>query len=273
VTLAGAVVLYNPDNSVWDNINTYLSEVEVLYAVDNSEIYNEVLIEKIKNNSKIRYINNDRNLGIASALNIGARSALGNKYEWLLTMDQDSSFNDSSYFRAFDEYENKERIALFSPTHYQSQNSHRDNIINSFATIVMTSGNILNLKAYTAIGGFTEKLFIDEIDHDYCLRAILKGFSIIQCNIELKHTLGKPVYKNGKEITIHNNVRIYYITRNNLYIWKKYFIKFPVLILKRIRWYIEYAYNNISYSKKKSVTIKFMLKGFSHFACGRYGQL
>lgn len=273
MTLAGAVVLYNPEDKVLDNINSYLNEIDVLYAVDNSEIHNLSLVENLKNNPKVKYISNERNLGIASALNISAKLAHENNYSWMLTMDQDSGFPDSSYFRAFNEFPDKDNLALFSPTHYHSKKSFHGRVENAPATIVMTSGNILNLSAYSIIGDFNEKLFIDEIDHDYCLRAILKGFKIIQCNIELNHTLGKPVFKNGKEITIHNNIRIYYITRNNLYIWKNYFIKFPVLILKRIRWYLDYAYNNLVYSEKKSVTIKYMFKGLSHFIIGRYGQL
>ena len=34
----------------------------------------------------------------------------------------------------------------------------------------MTSGNLLNLKIAEKIGDFEEKLFIDEVDHDYCYR-------------------------------------------------------------------------------------------------------
>ncbi len=273
MSIAGVIVLYNPDNSVWNNINTYLSEVNVLYAVDNSDVLNIELVDLLKNNPKIKYSNNGRNLGIASALNVGAKLALEKNYEWLLTMDQDSSFIDNSYFKIFDEHENKDRLALFSPTHVQSKNGIEGNVKKSFVSIVMTSGNVLNLNAFSIIGGFNEKLFIDEIDHDYCLRAILKGYNIIQCNIELKHKLGNPVYKNGREITIHNNSRIYYITRNNLYIWKKYSLKFPTLVLKRIRWYFEYAYNNLYYSKNKTTTLNYMFKGISHFIRGRYGQL
>ncbi len=271
--LAGVIVLYNPNKSVWDNINSYLSEIDVLYAIDNSDVPYFELVELLNNTLKIKYINNGKNLGIASALNIGAKLALEKNYEWLLTMDQDSSFTDDTFFKVFDELENKESLALFSPTHIQSEIKFQSVIEKLSVIIVMTSGNIINLKAFSIISGFNEKLFIDEVDHDYCFRAKLKGYGIIQCNIELKHKLGNPVYRNGKEITIHNDLRIYYITRNNLFIWKMYFIKFPKTITYRIRWYIRYAFNNLYYSNNRTATLSYMLKGVFHFLIGRYGKL
>jgi rhamnosyltransferase len=273
MSLAGAIILYNPNKSVWNNINSYLNEIDILYAIDNSDVPATGLVELFGNNPKIKYINNEQNLGIARALNIGANLAIKDNYEWLLTMDQDSSFTDNSFFKIFDELENKERLALFSPSHFQSQIKYKAIIEKSSVTIVMTSGNILNLKAFPSIGGFNEKLFIDEVDHDYCFRAILKGFNIIQCNIELKHQLGKTIFRNGKEITIHNNIRIYYITRNNLFVWKKYLIKFPSQIIRRIHWYIKYTYFILYYSKNRTETLSYIVKGFFHFMIGRYGKM
>jgi rhamnosyltransferase len=45
---------------------------------------------------------------------------------------------------------------------------------------VITSGSLLSLAAYTAIGPFREDFFIDHVDTEYCLRARLKHYRVIK---------------------------------------------------------------------------------------------
>src|SRR4030095_5315976 len=44
---------------------------------------------------------------------------------------------------------------------------------------VITSGTLLSLNAYDAIGRFRDDFFIDGIDHEYCLRARAKRYRIL----------------------------------------------------------------------------------------------
>ena len=46
----------------------------------------------------------------------------------------------------------------------------------------MTSGSFLNLKVYKEAGPFVDKLFIDYVDFEYCLRLKKKGFKIYKLN-------------------------------------------------------------------------------------------
>ena len=96
--LSGTVIWYNPSNDSVINLRTYFPYVEKLYIVDNSEQDNsKLLTEDIR--TKIEYIPNFQNLGIARALNIGCERAVNDKFEWILTMDQDSKFNNNfEYF-------------------------------------------------------------------------------------------------------------------------------------------------------------------------------
>lgn len=50
--LAGVVVLYNPDQKVINNINSYIDELDALYLVDNSSADNSTLFM----NEKVEYI-------------------------------------------------------------------------------------------------------------------------------------------------------------------------------------------------------------------------
>jgi len=43
--IAGVIVLYNPNEEVIDNIKSYLEDIEILYAVDNSETKKDEIIK------------------------------------------------------------------------------------------------------------------------------------------------------------------------------------------------------------------------------------
>lgn len=223
--ICGVTVLYNPTKEIFKNINSYLDGVDKLYLVDNSEKENNFLKEKlIKFSSKIEYIKMNGNEGIAKALNVAKNKAIDEKFSWLLTMDQDSKFENDDFIKMLKLSKKifNEKIAIFSPFHKMPNSVFVDDEITE-REIVMTSGNLLNLKIAREIGDFEESFFIDEVDHDYCLKIRKQNYKIIVLNkIILNHNLGNM--KNYKifAVTNHNYIRRYYITRNRCYMIKKY---------------------------------------------------
>jgi len=89
--LFGIVIWYYPTLENMDNINSYIDNVHKLIIIDNSDVDNSALLSGF-NNSKILYIANKENRGMAAALNQGCRIGINSGAEWVLTMDQDSSF-------------------------------------------------------------------------------------------------------------------------------------------------------------------------------------
>jgi len=218
--IAGIVVLYNSDENVIDNIKSYLDNIEVLYVVDNSTEKKVGIINTIKSLNKTVYIDNNGNKGVANALNVGASLASRAGYEWILTMDQDSRFISAGGIermsRAASIYS---KIAIISPLHTSKvANSLDDRSEFSIVSTTLTSGNLLNLKAFQEIGGFRDDYFIDYVDHEFCLRARLFGFIIVRCNsVILEHNLGDIKKHRLGSTTNHSPIRRYYITRNRLY--------------------------------------------------------
>ena len=84
------VIWYNPKDTDVESIKTYNSFFSKIYIVDNSNSDNSNLASQIQNTV---YIPNFSNLGIAAALNIGCNKAFTDGYEWVMTMDQDSSWD------------------------------------------------------------------------------------------------------------------------------------------------------------------------------------
>jgi len=270
------IVLYHPDESIIENIKTY-QRVNTIYAVDNSEQYNGDLIEKLKQFKNLIYINNGGNKGIACALNIGANKAIENDTDWLLTMDQDSKFllDSLNHLKQclMNQIENNIRIGLVAPSHKKNQYNDVQNEL-----VVMTSGNIVNLQAYNNVFGFEEKLFIDAVDYDFCLKLNVAGYKVLQCNRSLLvHQLGesKSFKFFGKTIYsfTHSPIRRYYMSRNALYYWRKYFWKFPIFILRNIIGFQRNWIEIFLFSDNKIEDIKMMLLGFYHYFKNKYYKL
>jgi rhamnosyltransferase len=273
--IVGCVILYNPDVGVISNILSFNAYVEEVIVIDNSDDLNQDVFSQINALHNVIYIVNKENVGIANALNSAAIIANNKKYKWMLTMDQDSSFDATTagdYFKFFDEID-KRQLGILSPSQVDKKSKEDKNS----PLIVMTSGNIISLDCYAAVGGFNSDLFIDEVDHDYCLKAILAGYTIKQVNIKLLHALGKSKeYKFlGKKliVAVHSPIRIYYMTRNNLYMFKTYDSKFPDLMRKRKIMLAKVIFNNIIFDLLTAPKKMFFIyKGILDFRKGKYGK-
>ena len=78
--IAGIVTLYNPTDEDLANINTYIDDIDVLYIIDNTEGKDNK--KRIPKNKKIKYKFKNENLGVATALNLGAKYAIKDGYNY-----------------------------------------------------------------------------------------------------------------------------------------------------------------------------------------------
>jgi rhamnosyltransferase len=279
--IAGTVIFYNPDENVFDNIKSYLTDIEKLYIIDNSEVPDPSLANKLESISiKIIYYAFNENKGIAAALNKGIDLAVKDGYSLLLTMDQDSSFSDQNFskFKDFALKNISSSTGLISPLHSTKRQNDGAGIGDiSEKTTVMTSGNILNIKACLNIGKFEEMLFIDRVDHDFCLRLKEKGYTVLQHNqFQLKHELGainqRKILNKTYSVENHNPIRKYYMVRNALYIIKKYSSAFPE--------HCEWQRNSIKkiikhtllFEDQKIKKMVMIFRAYKSYKSGNYGK-
>ncbi len=231
--IAAVVILYHPEEKVLSNINSYTNEVEKIYVFDNTE-QGTNLKEQLLRNQKFACYHDGENKGIAKRLNAAANQAIADGFDWLLLMDQDSSFAESmirNYFLYFNEYKSKTDVAMFG-VNFEQQTASKSLSCNAvLSDELITSGTLLNLDLFQKIGDFDEKLFIDAVDHEYTIKTLFAGYKIIQfSNIKLTHQIGtllkrasiKTLFLVRKEKKIHSALRCYYVYRNNLYMQKKY---------------------------------------------------
>lgn len=280
--LAGVVVLYRPVSRVLQNIESYIKFLDTLFVVDNSEVPNLLLTEQIKAISKVVYVPNNSNLGVAAALNIGAELALNIGADWLLTMDQDSSFSESSlrsYMNALEFLNANNQIAVIGVSY--ANDSTGDLMSDSMNTVysVITSGSLLRLRIWEFVGGFNANLFIDEVDHEFCYRVTDAGFQVMQLNhIHMNHEMGKSVSRgyagllNNRKRMIHPPLRVYYIVRNYLYVRKIFKSKFPFEFKSRDRQVLNILKNNLFFSGTFWSTFKMTWRGYRDFKHQKMGK-
>ena len=288
--IEGVVVLYNPSENVKTNINTYLNNLDKLYVVDNSPIPNNN--EKNFTNSKIEYISNNGNKGIANALNVACKRAIKDEADWMLTMDQDSSFKDNGLGKMIiflNELKNNkifsevigteyDELAILSALQRTGMNFDDDLVGIDFPLVVMTSGNLINMKIYNKLGGFKDWLFIDAVDFEYCLNAKKHKYKVIQMNtVELNHNLGKiekkKILNKKTYITNHNAVRRYYITRNRHYLYDMYHKYFPEYCKLEVGMTKKELIKIILFENDKINKIKNILKGYIDYKRGKKGAI
>ena len=227
MNIAGVVILYHPDiEQLSDNIQTYLNGLKQLYVYDNSESKTPGLEEALlKLHPSIQYHYFNANEGIAKRLNQAIAQATLNQYDFLLTMDQDSSFKDGD----FDKYKlsiqssgdiNVAQFGVNCQPDFTLPKDEPEEVLT-----LITSGSVLNLSLTKHIGPFNEDLFIDFVDAEFSYRVIQNGYTnLMFSNIVLNHALGTLVegrglgnFKKSMRI-IHAPTRVFYIVRNGLYL-------------------------------------------------------
>lgn len=279
-SLVGIVVLYNPEiNEVIENIYSYIDSLDRLYCIDNSEEANtQIKDELIRLSSKILYEKCNGNIGLAKALIKGCELAGDENYRFVLLLDQDSFFAKGAINKMRNSitennyalitptikniYRDKYGKRIFSDETYYGSDEKAINQKVSIIDYAITSGSIIRLDIYSEIDGFDNKLFISQIDNDYCCRVAKAGYKMIRVNDAIMYQ--EP--GRMKLIKIHNrkyhipnlsSVRYYYLFRNEYYLRKKNgndYKKYKVNLLK-------YIVCIIFFEKEKFRKLKYVFEG------------
>ena len=277
--IAGVVVLYNPELWVVANIGSYLDQVGELFVVDNSDRFAPEVVGQLTSMPRLTYLANGSNLGVARALNIGAQRALAAGYSRLLTMDQDSSAMPgmvSALASCLDGAAGN-AVGLAAPLLATGKDERPpESPACQPVLTAMTSGSLLDLRAYQKAGPFADELFIDFVDIEYCLRLQRAGYQVLRANnAMLKHNVGSKIaLPGGFAVTSHDAIRKYYKTRNRLCVWARYWTDFPFYCLRdAVRFFLELA-RLFLFEPEKAAKTRMMARGIDH-ACrkkmGKYG--
>lgn len=231
--IAAMVILYHFDETNIEAIKSYANQVDCIYAFDNSEQSEEALLKKLLCIENLIYITEHQNRGLSKPINQIANRALEEGFEYLITFDQDSVSSEDMIIRMLeflDRFPKKNEVAIVAPFINNAKLGLGVPIAEyAYYDRVIQSGALHNLFILKEIGGYDEKLFIDQVDFEYCARALMNNKKIIKLyTATLTHNIGdKGViskYIDGKSVTgnKYSAIRYYYMARNTLYCGKKY---------------------------------------------------
>lgn len=278
--VAGAVILYKPDEQVIKNILTYGRQLPRLYLIDNSpESSPGVDLSPLTMLKNVRYKSMHGNQGIAAALNESLRLAKQEGYSYVMTMDQDSQLPGDQlhvYLQtAADVIQKEPLVGAIGIKNSREKQSH-DTLAWQPALELITSGMMIDVAKAQAIGNFIDDLFIDFVDFEFCYRLHRHGFSCVKINCAcLRHQVSSvhplpPKKILGIEIkshNIHSPLRFYYEYRNSLYVMKHYPELAGRVLLNRVKMTIKL----LLVEKNKWNKLRYSLHGIYDAVRGKYG--
>lgn len=282
IRAAALVILYHYRDEQIRNIELYSNYIEKVYVYDNSEYTDSEKLHRINSIKGVVLLSNGRNDGLPVAINIAAHKALESGFDWMFTFDQDSMASGEMIQTMIDFVDTttkKSELAIVAPLISNGKLEFLSPVSEfSYYDRVIQSGALHNLQVWKNIGGYDEKLFIDQVDFEYCMHVLQRGYKIIRLNTavllhNIEDTASEIKYIHGKKITTgkFNPLRRYYIVRNTLYCGKKYrtFFMPYYATTKRER---EICIQGIRYESKKRIHYKAVMLGYIDMALGRMGK-
>jgi rhamnosyltransferase len=288
--LCAVVVTYHPDLGVPLRVAGVARQVAAVVLVDNHSSDDELgmLREVCAGSAAVDLIANPENRGVAAALNQGMAWARARGYAWALTLDQDTMPMDglvSTLAAIHEDARPARRIAVIGSNYVDGDPREAELRAPAGAAggqawietaTVLTSGSAVSLRAFEAIGPFRDELFIDHVDHEYCLRARAGGFSVLLAREPLmthsiggvtKHRLLGQVFSTPG----HPAPRWYFTTRNLIVVVRRYWRREFRWALAAVVWHMRTIVLMAAFEEGRLAKLREVLVGAWDGLRGRLG--
>lgn len=286
-SVLAAVVTYNPDHDLSGNLLALRRQVAAVVVIDNGSA-GAGDIERLALAAGCRFIGNGANLGVAAALSQAARLTMAEGFDWLATFDQDSLVRPGSIGGLFEvqaAHPHPERIAILAMSHRDRATGrdyhHPEDIIETTplwrsVRATITSGSLTRVEVFRQVGVFDDALFIDTVDHEFCLRCRRQGWLVIEGRAQvMEHSIGAATEHGflGRRIacTNHAPVRRYYITRNTLEVVRRYLVFDPAWTLPQLYYLGAGNVLILMFEAHRLAKLGAMLSGAADFLLRRFG--
>jgi rhamnosyltransferase len=285
-TLA-AVITYQPDETLLRNLRALRAQCAELVVIDNGSA-NVETVRQACDEAGCRLLANGKNLGVAAALSQAARLAQAEKFQWLATFDQDSLCPPglvAGLLALYERHPQRDRIGIVSASHRDRalgrDYHHRLDIVSVVddwrsVRVAITSGSLVRVALFERVGLFDDALFIDAVDHEFCMRLRKFGWLIIESRDHvLEHSIGEATQHRLLGIRVvcshHSPVRRYYMVRNYLEVSRRNLLTEPAWATKAVLQAAAGGVAALLYERQKLQKLQAIMLGVAHFAVRRFG--
>lgn len=285
--VVGVVVTHNPDRDLASRLSALCRQMAHVVVVDNGSSDID-WVRRSCGEAGCHLIRNEGNLGIAAALNQGAAVALEAGAEWLAMFDQDSlppAGAVDALLQVAREHPRPERIGVIAMTHSDrgtGRSYHAPSDIleetGRWRTLrtTITSGSLARCQVLRELGGFEERLFIDCVDHEFCLRIRRHGWLVVEApGVVMTHSMGASrvhrVLGRRTVLTHHSPWRRYYMTRNQLEIYRRNLVFDPVWSLRGLATLASDTFAMLLVEEQPAAKLRAVLRACRDFALRRFG--
>lgn len=199
------------------------------------------------NYAQVDWIINDKNQGLAVAQNQGINRLLEGRVEAILLLDQDTlpganGINQLAAVLQAEQAKQAQPIGAIGPAYVQDGQAHWPGFVQiqrfGFGRIhpannqpsvsvdfLIASGMLMPVEALQAVGLMDERLFIDHVDTEWCLRAKAKGWLLLGTEkVFFLHQLGERRHwiwlGRWRQVSTHAPWRYYMMVRNSVLLTK-----------------------------------------------------
>jgi len=249
--LVTITVTFNPDIEQLKRQLQACSIANQIIIVDNDSNNIDEIQEITIQNKKIQLIKNEKNLGLAAALNIGAQAACQNNLiQYCLFLDQDSEPKPNSIEQLLINYQHLKNLGvrvgcvgpqLLDPTTHLFHGFHQlsgilwkrvfpketDRAVS--CTNLNGSGTLTSIELLKELQGFREDFFIDHIDTDWAFRVLHAGYTLWGIPQAIfSHSMGNKSFRFwffGWKIWPYRTAqRHYFLFRNAILLMKEPYV-------------------------------------------------
>lgn len=261
-----------------------LKQVERVILVDDGSA--SLGLQDVPEDNVIQ-IRLQKNLGIATALNVGVERAQSLGATHVLTLDQDSDLEPDHVRRLLDALRREEHlgapVAAAVPAHVGGVHILMAPDGQPFDPI--QSGQLIPVETFRSIGGFEESLFIDAVDSEFTARARRAGFRFVsEEGVAMRHALGEsvPLKILGRHVTwagkprhvlYHQSWRTYYMVRNSLFLKRKYLDDDKLWVRRRNRRMFEMVFACVLFGPFRRSQILAIRRARQDAHAGAYGRI
>ena len=281
------VVTYNAAPDLSTRLRALRDQVQALLVVDNGSV-NAAAVQAMALEAGCQVILNPTNLGVAEALNQGARAALEQGAEWLATFDQDSHVPPHAIAQLLALYAvlpQRDHVAVLAMSRRDrgtGRDYHRSGEILEeigqwrLVRTTITSGSLVHVPLLRQVGLFDPRLFIDMVDLEFCMRCRRRGLRVVESReVTLAHSMGdstnRVVLGRRVVLTRHSALRRYYITRNQLEVCRRFMAFDPRWALGTLWDLIAGSMTALLFEADRGAKLCAMFTGLRDFALRRFG--